>query len=68
MRYFVVQPIGRALHTPHHDLLLNPHDFERFAGQDHKRMVQTRLVDADLAVADPFEDQRDFLDDRMNEV
>jgi hypothetical protein len=32
----VVEPVGRAPHAPHHDLLLDTHGFERFAGQDHK--------------------------------
>jgi hypothetical protein len=51
----VVEPVGRAPHAPHHDLLLDPHDFERFAGQDHKRMVQTRRIDANPAVADEID-------------
>jgi hypothetical protein len=34
----MVQPVGRALHTPHHDLLRNHHDFERLIGQDDQRV------------------------------
>jgi len=58
----VVEPVGRALHR---DLFLNTNDFERFARQDHKRMVQTRRIDANLAAADPLKHERDFLDGRM---
>jgi hypothetical protein len=64
----MVQPVGRALHTPHHDLLRNPHDFERLIGQNDQRVIQTRRIDANLVVADAFEHQDDFLSGRMGEV
>jgi hypothetical protein len=38
----VVQPIGRARRAPHHDLLLDRHDFDALIGQDRQRVVQTR--------------------------
>jgi len=57
----VVQPVGRTL-------FLNTHDFERFAGQDHKRVIQTRRIDPNLVVADPFEHERHLLGGRMDEV
>jgi hypothetical protein len=70
MRYFVVgpvagldqtarimvQPVGRARRAPHHDLLLDRHDFDALVEQDDQRMVQTRRIHQNLVVADPFED------------
>ena len=37
-------------------------------GQDRQRVVQTRLIHPNLVVADPFEDQDDFLRGRKHEV
>ena len=34
-------PVGRAHDAPHHDLLLNRHDFDSLVGQNRQRMVQT---------------------------
>jgi hypothetical protein len=64
----VVQPIGRAQDAPHHDLLLNPHDFDGLVGQNDQRMVQTRRIHPNLVVADRFEHQGDFLGSRKHEV
>jgi hypothetical protein len=53
---------------PHHDLLLDPHDFDGLIGQNYQRVVQTRRIQANLAGADPFERQGDFLGGRMDEA
>jgi hypothetical protein len=44
------------------------HDFEGLVGQDRQRLVQTRRIHPNLVIADPFKDQRDFLDGWMDEV
>jgi hypothetical protein len=36
--------------------------------QNRQRMIQTRRIDPNLVVADPFEHERHLLDGRMNEV
>jgi hypothetical protein len=57
--------LGRARDPPRHDLLLDRHDFDALIGPRSSKVVQTRRIDADLAVADAFEHQGDFLDGRM---
>ena len=42
---------SRAHRPPHHDLLLNPHDFDGLVGQNYQRMVQTRRIRPNLVVA-----------------
>jgi hypothetical protein len=37
-------------------------------GQNDQGVVQTRRIHPNLVVADPFEDQDDFLSGRMGEV
>ena len=82
MRYFVVgpvagldqtarimvQPVGRARRAPHHDLLLDRHDFDGLVGQNNQRVVQTRRIHQNLVIADPFEDQGDLLGGWMDDV
>ena len=47
---------------------LRRRDFDGLIGQNYQRVVQTRLIDANLVVADPFEDEGDLLCGGMEEV
>jgi hypothetical protein len=64
----MVQPKAERTTRPTTTFFSIPSISMPWSGQNHQRVVQTRRIHTNLAVAYAFEDQRHLLDGRMDEV